>query len=162
MCALRVIFIDCLCIVFFFLYIRSHLLSLFFFLNNPPPPEFYPFPLHAPLPISLLSPKKPPGNPGASYVASRPRPRGEGPVPASPSGVPATTRRVRAHPVPACPAVRSITSSQSVATWQSSSVKASQGARASLTPRLSAALLPRRGQRRCRTTRPFLNSRVSV
>src|SRR2546430_1114858 len=25
--------------------------AFFFFLNDPPPPEFYPFPLHAPLPI---------------------------------------------------------------------------------------------------------------
>ena len=112
--------------------------------------------------MAMLFPKRTSRNPGEPYVASRSLSRRDGAVTASPSGIPAMTRPVSAHWVPAFVANRSITSSQSAAARQSSSVKASQGARASLTPRLSAALLPRRGQRRCRTTRPFFDSRGSI
>src|SRR3989449_8666825 len=36
------------------------LFFFFFFFNDPPPPEFYPLPLHAPLPIPSLPTAKPP------------------------------------------------------------------------------------------------------
>src|SRR2546430_10350308 len=36
----------------YLLTIRGPCLDFFFFLNDPPPTEFYPLPLHAPLPIS--------------------------------------------------------------------------------------------------------------
>src|SRR5256885_5712746 len=48
-CFLSLSFIQ---ITFVFLLLFSHhYLFLFFFFNDPPPPEFYPLPLHAPLPI---------------------------------------------------------------------------------------------------------------
>src|SRR5256885_6166907 len=44
---------SCMCSVFYFCQVGGCRLFGFFFLKNPPPPEFYPLPLHAPLPIFL-------------------------------------------------------------------------------------------------------------